>query len=94
MADIPSNVPVYALSENLAPTEGDYFVIQETGSTGDVKLTGIGRLLRTLAGKTDDGWCFNGNLDTSLDTTAAVGTTDGDLYAAITALGWESEVIV
>lgn len=28
-----------------------------------------------------------------LDTTAATGTTDGDLYAAIQALGWESEVI-
>lgn len=28
-----------------------------------------------------------------LDTTAQTGTTDGDLYAAITALGWESEVI-
>lgn len=30
----------------------------------------------------------------TLDTSAAAGTTDGDLYAAITALGWESEVIV
>lgn len=30
----------------------------------------------------------------NFDTTAAAGTTDGDLYAAITALGWESEVIV
>lgn len=29
-----------------------------------------------------------------LDTTAAVGTTDGDLYAAIQTLGWESDVIV
>ena len=29
----------------------------------------------------------------SLDTTAATGTTDGDLYAAITALGWQSDVI-
>lgn len=29
-----------------------------------------------------------------LDTTAAAGTTDGDLYRAIQALGWESEVIV
>lgn len=29
----------------------------------------------------------------NLDTTAAAGTTDGDLYAAITALGWESEVL-
>ena len=30
----------------------------------------------------------------NLDTTAATGTVDGDLYAAITALGWESDVIV
>lgn len=29
----------------------------------------------------------------NLDTTAAAGTTDGDLYAAIVALGWESDVI-
>ena len=29
----------------------------------------------------------------SLDTTAATGTTDGDLYAAIVALGWASDVI-
>ena len=34
------------------------------------------------------------DLKLQLDTTAAAGTTDGDLYAAITALGWESEVIV
>ena len=29
-----------------------------------------------------------------LDTTAQAGTVDGDLYAAITALGWQSDVIV
>lgn len=29
----------------------------------------------------------------SLDTTAAAGTVDGDLYAALVALGWDSEVI-
>lgn len=29
----------------------------------------------------------------TLDTTAAAGTTDGDLYAAIVALGWENDVI-
>ena len=29
-----------------------------------------------------------------LDTTASVGTIDGDLYSAIVALGWESDVIV
>ena len=33
------------------------------------------------------------NLKLELDTTAQAGTTDGDLYAAITALSWESEVI-
>lgn len=31
--------------------------------------------------------------DINLDTTAQAGTTDGDLYAAITALSWESDVI-
>ena len=29
----------------------------------------------------------------NLDTTASPGTTDGDLYAAIVALGWASDVI-
>lgn len=33
------------------------------------------------------------NLLLGLDTSAASGTTDGDLYAAIVALGWQSEVI-
>lgn len=28
-----------------------------------------------------------------LDTTASPGTTDGDLYAAIVAIGWENDVI-
>ena len=34
---------------------------------------------------------YNGKV--SLDTTAATGTTDGDLDAAIVALGWDSDVI-
>ena len=29
-----------------------------------------------------------------LDTTESPGTTDGDLYAAITALSWEGDVII
>ena len=29
----------------------------------------------------------------SLNTSAASGTTDGDLYAAIVAMGWEDDVI-
>lgn len=37
---------------------------------------------------------FNGDEHLALNTSAASGTVDGDLYAAITALGWGSEVIV
>ena len=37
---------------------------------------------------------FNGDEHLALNTSAASGTIDGDLYAAITALGWGSEVIV
>ena len=37
---------------------------------------------------------WDGDICLGLDTTAASGTTDGDLYAAITALGWQSDVIV
>ena len=37
---------------------------------------------------------WNGNIELALDTTAASGTTDGDLYSAITALGWQNDVIV
>ena len=33
------------------------------------------------------------DLKLQLDTTAAAGTPDGDFYAAIVALGWESDVI-
>jgi len=36
---------------------------------------------------------WDGDALLALDTTAESGTTDGDLYSAITALGWESEVI-
>lgn len=35
-----------------------------------------------------------GDVFMALDTTASPGTTDGDLYAAITALSWQSDVIV
>lgn len=45
----------------------------------------------TAQDKTDWGNSYNGKI--SLDTTAAIGTTDGDLYAAIVALGWDSDVI-
>ena len=37
---------------------------------------------------------WNGELWLALDTTASTGSTDGDLYAAISEAGWISEVIV
>lgn len=37
---------------------------------------------------------WDGDAHYALDTTAAAGTNDRALYAAITALGWESEVII
>lgn len=37
---------------------------------------------------------WDGDMEIGIDTSAASGTVDGDLYAAITALAWESEVIV
>lgn len=37
------------------------------------------------------GYLFEGRID--LDTNAGSATTDGKLYAAITSLGWQSDVI-
>lgn len=37
---------------------------------------------------------WDGETEIALNTSAAAGTVDGDLYAAVTALGWDSEVIV
>lgn len=37
---------------------------------------------------------WDGNVEMALETTAASGTTDAELYAVITALGWDSDVIV
>ena len=40
------------------------------------------------------GVTWDGDMHLDLDTSAASGTIDGDLYAAITSLGWGSEVII
>lgn len=47
-----------------------------------------------IARTISDTWVNMTTPRVNLDTTAATGTVDGDLYAAITALGWESDVIV
>lgn len=43
--------------------------------------------------KMEDGIYDSSQGRISLDTTAPAGTTDGDLYRAITALGWQNDVI-
>lgn len=51
-------------------------------------------LIKKLEEDSNGDLSLTNNLKLGLDTTAASGTTDGDLYAAITALGWETDVIV
>lgn len=50
-------------------------------------------LMQKLEEDSNGDLSLTNNLKLGLDTTAASGTTDGDLYAAIVALGWQSEVI-
>ena len=49
--------------------------------------------IQKLEEDTNGDLSLTNNLKLGLDTTAASGTVDGDLYAAIVALGWQSEVI-
>lgn len=60
---------------------GQYAVIVGNGTANDARSNAL----------TVD---WSGNVCLALDTTAASGTTDGDLYAAINSLGWASAVIV
>ena len=55
-------------------------------------IIGNGRTDSTRSDALEIDW--TGDVFLGLDTTAATGTTDGDLYAAIVALGWQSDVIV
>ena len=66
---------------NVKDSNGTYAVIVGNGTADDARSNAL-----TVA--------WDGEVELALDTTAASGTTDGDLYAAITALGWQSDVIV
>ena len=66
---------------NVEDSNGTYAVIVGNGTADDARSNAL-----TVA--------WDGNVELALDTTAASGTTDGDLYAAITALGWQNDVIV
>ena len=50
-------------------------------------------LIKKLEEDSNGDLSLTNNLKLGLDTTAASGTTDGDLYAAIVALGWQNDVI-
>lgn len=66
---------------NVEDSNGTYAAIVGNGTADDARSNAL-----TVA--------WDGNVELALDTTAASGTTDGDLYAAITALGWQNDVIV
>jgi len=86
----------YALAAGLATADQNCMTAlgkhNATGNSGVLLAVGNGQSsqARNDAFRLYD----DGNMLLDIDTTAAAGTTDGDLYAAITALGWESEVIV
>ena len=46
-----------------------------------------------IARTISDTWVSITDMKCNLNTSAASGTVDGDLYTAITALGWQSDVI-
>lgn len=50
-------------------------------------------LIKKLEEDSNGDLSLTNNLKLGLDTTAASGTVDGDLYAALVALGWDSDVI-
>lgn len=74
-----------------SPTSTDYLAIDDGAETLKISLKdAVLAIARTIS----DTWVNMTTPRVNLDTTAATGTVDGDLYAAITALGWESDVIV
>ena len=77
-------------------TIGEYNLADTTGADGSARgdyilIAGNGTANNARSNALTVGW--DGNVTLALDTTAASGT-DHDLYAAITALSWQSDVIV
>ena len=75
----------------------DYAGVDNGTATRKINLAGIINGIKTRLTTAENN--VSNKVDKSdallnLDTTQAVTTVDGALYAAIVALGWESEVIV
>lgn len=70
---------------------------QATAGTGTTKMVIAPNVFKAgvlnLARAISDVWVDISTARVNLDTTASAGTTDGDLYTAIVALGWQSDVI-
>lgn len=70
---------------------------QATSGTSTTKMVITPSIFKSavlaIARTISDAWVDISTAKVNLDTTASTGTVDGDLYAAITALGWQSDVI-
>jgi len=49
MANSPTFLPVYTLPENTNPSASDFFVLQASGTTGDVGLLTINNFIEKFA---------------------------------------------
>lgn len=87
----------YTIAQRKSQTAiGEYNIADTTGADGTVRgdyavIIGNGTADNARSNALTVDW--DGNVQMALDTTAASGT-DHDLYAAINALGWASDVIV
>ena len=80
-----NTLPALEQDDNVNYTNGTYEMELATFTVGVSALSDVVETFEEIKGA-KDGYM-------NLDTTASSGTTDGDLYAAIVALGWDSDVI-
>lgn len=76
---------------NIVDRNNKYALIIGNGNLTNVNLT-----TDTAYGMPSNAFTvsWEGNVEIALDTTASSGTTDADLYNAITALGWGNDVLI
>ena len=72
--------------------DSDYFLLDNNNGSYKINFLTLSNNVVNKRQTSIEGIVKNNSL-INLDTTAESGTPDGNLYAAIVALGWESEVI-
>ena len=85
-----------ASATQLADLESDVSTLQTDVSEHTTDISGLQSDVSGLQTDVSENTTDISNLKEGkllLDTSAQAGTTDGDLYAAIVALGWDSDVI-